>query len=143
MFNLNPTPINNPSLLLYYAVVQKNPNCFAYAKSCMTRENLIDLLGQVLIIAASVNNLEAVKFILNSPDAVNITPNGVSGLGRAVCLASGNGNLEIVKAILNHPKAGSIAKNGPFSLNLADVTAITAKAFSVHELIESFSKTSM
>lgn len=125
------------TLRLYKEVVSENSNCFNIAKRQMSHLDLINLLGRVLILAASTDNLKAVEFILKAPEATDITPNGQSGLGRAICFGSEVGNAEIVRAILQHPNAKFITQDGPFSLHLARAKAITAKAYSIPPLIES------
>jgi len=134
-------PIDRQSLLLFREVILEVPECISQAKKSLSEEELANLLGHVLIIAASINNLKAVQFILDSAESNIIAPNGEAGLGRVVCLASDIGSKEIVERTLQHPNAKFIFEDGPFSLKLASSTALTAKAYSLRTLLDGYLST--
>ncbi|HEY5234533.1 MAG TPA: ankyrin repeat domain-containing protein, partial [Rhabdochlamydiaceae bacterium] len=126
-----------PDTALYTAAKNGHLNAvqfiLAHANNPSIRSTSSELLGQAVIMAASVGDEPTVKFLLGLD--VNIEPNGPSGLGRALCLAAEGGFTGILEQIFQHPNSRHINRHGDYSLGLAHSNAVTHLHFDAMNLI--------
>lgn len=105
--------------------------------SGLSKDQMSQHMGGAVCLAASIQNLQVVEFLLNQEASKYIHPNGENGLGRALFLGCQTGIEGIVERILKHQSAHEILEHGRYSLNHARAAAAAKNHYTILSILSS------
>ncbi len=128
-------PFHPSTLQVLEAALHEDDGHLCDVLSSLSKDQISQHMGGAVCLAASIQNLQVVEFLLNQPASKYIHPNGENGLGRALFFGCQTGVGEIVERILKHQNAHEILEHGRYSLNYARAAAATKNHYAILNIL--------